>query len=107
MKRALVRLLEGVFVWTVGPVLLFFSPHAKTARHWTLGIGTVLAGAWWTGFLLWVLGALVAIIPTPWLGETSLTEHERFVLERQLSDSVDESHPVYQHTMRMERRSAA
>jgi hypothetical protein len=107
MKRGIIRLLEGVFVWTVGPVVLFFSPQARKVRHWTLGIGGVIASAWWTGFLLWMLGALVAIIPGGWLGEPSLSEHERFVLERQLSDSVDESNPVYQHTMRMERRVPA
>jgi len=89
MKRALISLLEGIFVWTVGPVLLFFSPQDKKVRHWTLGIGSVLVSAWWTGFLLWLLGALVAVIPSDWLGQENLTQHERYVLERQLSDSID------------------
>ncbi len=107
LGHRLVQLLEWVFIWTVGPVVLFFSPQAKVFRRWTLGVGGVIATAWWTGFVVWALGLLVALIPNSWLGPDALNEHERYVLERNLSDSVDEDHPTYQHSMRMEKRVAA
>lgn len=104
MKSRLYALMENLFVFTVGPVLiLLFSPKARTARYSILVGGGGLVAAWWSGFLVWALGAAVALIPNAWMGGP-LTADERYVMQRTLTESVDEDHPVYQHALRTERR---
>lgn len=106
MKARIIKLAELAFVWTAGPVLLLMfskKPAAKVARVTALAGGGLVA-AWWTGLLLYVAGALVALVPGAWLGGP-LAPQERQILMRTLTETVDEDHPLYLHAVRTERRA--
>lgn len=103
MKAKLMGLLETMFIWTVGPVLLFlFSPNPKVkrARRVTVAGTGVIAVAWWSGFVLWALGALVSLVPDSVLGQ-DLNDAERATLTRVLLQTVDRGSFTHQHTERM------
>lgn len=104
MKARLIGALETVFVWTAGPLLLFvFSPSARKARFAAAAGAGVVAAAWWTGALLWLVGALVSLVPERTLG-ADLAPTERAFLERALLGLVDRDTPTFRHTLRMEAR---
>jgi hypothetical protein len=106
MKARVIHVLETLLVWTVGPVVLFFSAKARKFRMATFITAGGIAIGWWTGFVVWLLGFVIGQIPMGWLGG-DLNHHEYEVLERTLTETVDTDSPTYEHTMRLERRAAA
>ncbi|MEW5852638.1 MAG: HD domain-containing protein [Myxococcota bacterium] len=104
MKARLLQVLETLFVWTVGPVILFFSPRARRFRRVTLATAALGATAWWTGFALWFLGTLVGMIPETSLGG-DLTTLERGAAVRALHEFVQPGSATDLHSLRMEERA--
>jgi hypothetical protein len=105
MKGALVRFLETLFVWTVGPILLFlFEKRLARVRNYTLAGAGILGAAWWSGLLIWLVGVVVGLVPDGHLGP-DLAPRERAALWEVLGQTVDADSPTGAHTRRMEERA--